>query len=270
VPTATLVVDLGAARDAGGFDEELRTGEDVDFVWRLGAGGTTGVYDPSITVDHRPRPALGGFLRQRFAYGASSASLARRHGPAVAPWRASSTEGLGWFAIAAALVARGAPSGPVPVPSWSATMSVPVAAAGTVFLAATAVATARGLGHHGVDATSGARFAMRSLWASARRLGIALTRTWWPIAVLLGIVSPWFAATAGAAFVVLAALDWAAAPVPGVRRLDPVRFIVARAVDHLAHGSGSWWGALRAQRPGALAPAVARRRDRSAHSAHTD
>ena len=72
VPTATVAVDVAAAREAGGFDESLRTGEDVDFVRRLGAAGHGCLYDPTLRVGHLPRRGVAAVARRRFAYGASA------------------------------------------------------------------------------------------------------------------------------------------------------------------------------------------------------
>ena len=65
---------------AGGFDEKLRIGEDVDLVWRLVAAGHTVRYDPTVVARHDTRPTLAGWLGRKFAYGTGGAVLAQRHG----------------------------------------------------------------------------------------------------------------------------------------------------------------------------------------------
>ncbi|WP_153506590.1 glycosyltransferase, partial [Cumulibacter manganitolerans] len=77
VPSAALLVDRAAFLAAGGFDESMRVGEDVDLVWRVAGEGV--YYEPSVVVGHRPRPALRSAVRRRAAYGASAAALAARH-----------------------------------------------------------------------------------------------------------------------------------------------------------------------------------------------
>jgi mycofactocin glycosyltransferase len=77
VPTAALVVRRAALGD--GFDEALRYGEDVDFVWRLVEAGWRVRYEPAVEVGHREPVALADRLRRRFDYGTSAAPLARRH-----------------------------------------------------------------------------------------------------------------------------------------------------------------------------------------------
>jgi mycofactocin system glycosyltransferase len=83
VPSACLV---GRVADLGdGFDERLRSGEDVDLVWRLVAAGRRVRYDADVCVGHAVRTDLGAWLGRSALYGSSAAPLADRHGTAVAP-----------------------------------------------------------------------------------------------------------------------------------------------------------------------------------------
>lgn len=104
VPAAALVVRAEALADAGGFDEALRFGEDVDAVWRLHAAGWRCRYEPRAVVHHHPRATWLALIRQRVDYGRSAASLARRHRGALAPVRVS-----GWSVGVWALAALGHP-----------------------------------------------------------------------------------------------------------------------------------------------------------------
>ncbi len=79
VPAAAVICRTSAIRACGGFDESLRTGEDVDLVWRLVDEGHTVRYDPSVTLTHEPRRSWHAWFAQRVGYGASSAPLAQRH-----------------------------------------------------------------------------------------------------------------------------------------------------------------------------------------------
>jgi len=79
VPGAFVVVDAKAFWSVGGFDESLRTGEDVDLCWRLEAAGWRLRYEPAALAEHSARTELRAWLRQRFGYGASAGPLARRH-----------------------------------------------------------------------------------------------------------------------------------------------------------------------------------------------
>lgn len=100
VPAAAIVCRLAALRDVGGFDESLRSGEDVDLVWRLDEAGWRCRYEPAVQVHHDPRPSWRAWARQRVTYGASAAPLARRHHRALAPIRMS-----GWSVATWALAA---------------------------------------------------------------------------------------------------------------------------------------------------------------------
>ena len=77
VPTAALLVRKSAIERA--FDDELRFGEDVDFVWRLHERGMTVRFDPSVSVFHREPTSWARLLLRHFKYGSSAAALARRH-----------------------------------------------------------------------------------------------------------------------------------------------------------------------------------------------
>ncbi|MPZ00799.1 MAG: mycofactocin system glycosyltransferase [Actinophytocola sp.] len=89
VPSAALVLRRDVLSAVGGFDEEMRFGEDVDLVWRIVDTGGVVRYQPSATVWHRPRPTVRAWARQRYHYGTSAASLANRHPRRVTPARFS-------------------------------------------------------------------------------------------------------------------------------------------------------------------------------------
>src|SRR5262249_26211704 len=104
VPAAALVVRSAALLAAGGFDEGLRWGEDVDLVWRLDEAGRQGRYAPTAGVGHEPRATPRGGMAPRAAYGSSAAALAERH-PGAVPAVAVS----GWSAAVWVLAMGGAP-----------------------------------------------------------------------------------------------------------------------------------------------------------------
>ena len=84
--------------------------------------------------------------------------------------------------------------------------------------------------------------------SSLQQTASALTRHYWPVAVLAATRSP----RARRALVVAAVAD-ALLDRRRVRPdLDPARFLVAR---RLAYGAGLWVGAVRARSPRALVPA---------------
>lgn len=77
VPSAALLVRRDAFLALQGFDETIRVGEDVDLIWRLADEGV--YYEPSVVVEHAPRPSLRSALARRAAYGQSGGALAARH-----------------------------------------------------------------------------------------------------------------------------------------------------------------------------------------------
>jgi mycofactocin system glycosyltransferase len=94
VPSACLLVRR--ASFAAGFDESLRVGEDVDFVWRLHDEGWLVRFVADVVVLHRSRPSWRAWWQQRVRYGQSSNELAKRHGDRLAPLRVDSWTLLAW------------------------------------------------------------------------------------------------------------------------------------------------------------------------------
>jgi mycofactocin system glycosyltransferase len=99
VPSACLLVRRSAFGD--GFDETLRTGEDVDLVWRLFDQGWLVRYLSDVVVVHRARGTWRNWWDQRVGYGASTAELARRHGTRMAPLRCDVATVLAWASVLA-------------------------------------------------------------------------------------------------------------------------------------------------------------------------
>jgi mycofactocin glycosyltransferase len=69
--TACAAAYAGPLREIGGFDESLRSGEDVDLSRRLQARGHRVIYEPSIFVLHHHRGVEGlrAFFRKHYAWG---------------------------------------------------------------------------------------------------------------------------------------------------------------------------------------------------------
>jgi len=97
VPSASIMVRREAFGD--GFDETLRVGEDVDFVWRLHDAGWLVRYEAQVVVTHPPRDTWRLWWLQRQRYGVSSAELAMRHGTRLAPLRADPWTLLAWTSV---------------------------------------------------------------------------------------------------------------------------------------------------------------------------
>jgi hypothetical protein len=106
VPSACLLVRRSAFGE--GFDEMLRVGEDVDFVWRLSDQGWLVRYLCDVVVVHRARGTWRDWWNQRVCYGASSSDLAERYGARVAPVRTDTWTLLAWLSVLASKPAIGA------------------------------------------------------------------------------------------------------------------------------------------------------------------
>jgi len=227
VPSAALVARVDVLLAGGGFEEDLRHGEDVDLVWRLDEHGIRVRYEPAAVVHHRPRPTRRAWLAQRIGYGRSAASLARRHRGAVPPVAVS-----GWSAVVWALVGVGQPI---------AAVAVGIATAG---------ALARKLEALDHPVQESLQLAGLGHLFAGRMLASAITRVWWPLVLPLALVSKRVRRIWLAAAVLPALFDWARTR-PAI---DPVRYLVLRQLDDAAYGIGVWLGAIESRTAEPLVP----------------
>jgi glycosyltransferase involved in cell wall biosynthesis len=87
-PSMNMAVRRDAALDIGGWSEDLRTGEDVDFSFRLRrARGCAIEYAADAIVLHRNRNDDDALRRQAWTYGEGAASLYRKY-PEESAWNA--------------------------------------------------------------------------------------------------------------------------------------------------------------------------------------
>lgn len=86
----------------GGFDEEIRRGEDWELNLRIRQSGGLVWLEPRLQVTYWPRASFTALAKQFFATGAWRAVLVRRY-PAQHPWRFFAP-GVLVIALAAALV----------------------------------------------------------------------------------------------------------------------------------------------------------------------
>lgn len=231
VPSATLLVRRAAVPDGPPFDEDMRVGEDVDFVWRLDAAGWMVRYEPDVHVEHAGRYAMTSWLRRRFDYGTSATALDRRHPARLAPVRASSWN----LATMALLLARR----PLPAAALSAGV---------------AVALGVRLRRLGVRPGLAAPVAARGLLAECTAVGHALRREWWPAGWLLLMAAPWRGSARPAAAAMLLPLvgQWHARG----SDIDVLRYLLLRLAADAAYGSGVLVSAVSARRAGGLIPQV--------------
>jgi mycofactocin system glycosyltransferase len=225
VPTTALVVRRAALESVGGFDGELRVGEDVDLAWRLHAHGWRVRYEPDIEVTHPSRRTLGAWLRQRVDYGTSAAPLVQRHGAAAAALVVPRWIGAAWVALA---------------------LGHPVAAVG-IGTGAVASLTAK---TEGLDGREGARLAADIQLRAARHVADAVRRPWWPFALVLAAVCRRSRPALLAAVVVPAVVEHRAHR----REIGLVRFGLLRLADDVAYGAGVWIGCGRERSARALLP----------------
>ena len=79
LPSCNLLVRRSAFRSAGGFNDTMHVGEDVDLTWRLRDRGWTICYMPAGNILHEHRSSIRSFMSRRFDYGTSEGMLQRLH-----------------------------------------------------------------------------------------------------------------------------------------------------------------------------------------------
>ena len=226
VPAAVLVCRVDALLAVGGFDETLRTGEDVDLVWRLAEASHRCRYEPAVVALHAPRPDLPAMARQRFGYGRSAAPLAHRHPGALAPVRLN-----GWSAAAWALVALRRPF------------------LGLAVAAGTTVALVRKLAD--LPTRDAALLALRGHLAAGRQIARALRRVWWPLALIAAVFN-----RRARALVLAALFVEPLAETVRTRSPQPIADAPMALLDDVAYGAGVWAGVFAEREPGPLLPGI--------------
>jgi len=228
VPTAALVVRRAVFSNPC-FDESLRGGEDVDFVWRTVAAGWDVRYEPSSTVAHQADRGAREWATRRAFYGATAGPLAHRHRGQIA-----AVSLPGWMALTGGLLLARRP-----------------AAAAGVVLGAGALVTRRLSGVVDEPAAVATRLMARALTQGTTPVVTSAVRAWSPL-LAAGIWSRRLRRAALGAFAAAALADWLGRP----PRLDPFRYAAAHAADDLAYGLGLWWGCWRSRTVRPLLPDV--------------
>ena len=227
VPSAMWLCKTEAIRAIDGFDESFHFGEDVDAVWRLDQAGWRCRYQPDVTCWHEPRATWAAMLAQRVGYGRSAASLAVKHGTVVAPVRTTPMVAVAWTIAA---------------------LRSPIL--GAVVAVADAVRLVKRLDP--TPASEVARISARTHRHAANMFAGALTRTWWPIALIAALVSRRARRVLLIAVVLPAAIEW--------RRqrglVDPLRYLAIRMLDDTAYGIGVWQGVYKHHDASVLLPSI--------------
>lgn len=228
VPAAVLITRTSVVKEMHGFDASLRLGEDVDLIWKLVESGHTVRYDPSIVSRHTPRSSLSAFMRQRWGYGRSAASLDKRHKFTASPLRANIV-----MLIPAVMLLTG---------------YVYLAAAFLPFMLTWFLFSLR---RTGVKLSTRVRLAVTGWFSTVRLLASAIMRAWWPIVLIAGQ----FSLRIGAAFVFSAFVP----AMYGLLRQKPRHtfgYIALRILDPMAYGAGVWAGVMRERSIRCLLPVV--------------
>lgn len=82
--SSNLGVSAPAFREVKGFDESLRTGEDIDLCWRMQLAGARLVRHPEVVVHIRKRVGIGAVFRQAYSYSVGDRQLRHKYAAHIA------------------------------------------------------------------------------------------------------------------------------------------------------------------------------------------
>lgn len=239
VPSAAIICRRSALIAAGGFDETLRSGEDVDLCWRLVESGVRLRYEPIALVAHDHRIGMRQWLARKAFYGQAAAPLSIRHPDKTAPLVIS-----GWTLLLWLMMAVGSLMGYV--------VSLVIAV-----LTARRIATTL----DGVESKPRhvAVLAVRGLGSAALQLASAMCRHYWPIALLAAILFRRFRHIVLIAAVVDGVADWVSRHNNvdvETKQLGVLPYLVLKRLDDLAYGAGMWTGMVQERHLGPLKPQI--------------
>jgi len=227
VPTAALMIRTELLRKHQGFNESFRYGEDVDLVWRLLDADVVCRYEPSVVVLHSPRNSLLDAWKQRVSYGSAAAPLNRQHPGAATPLRINRWSALAWSALA---------------------IGHPII--GLTIGAASTVALERKISSQPDSRILALRLAGRGNIHAGRMIAQAITRTWWPFALVLALVRRRGRRVVLVASILPALTNW----FEKKPKVDPVSYCALKLADDIAYGTGVWKGVIATRDLGALSP----------------
>ena len=231
VPSAMWLCRTAALRSISGFDESLRSGEDVDMVWRLHDAGWRCRYQPQAECSHSPRATLQQFVQQRMSYGESAAQLAKRHTGKLTPAKFNVWQASTWLLVL---------------------LGMPFIALGVAV--ASSAATAKKLRRFPQLRDESIRISLHATAKSAQSAANLISRVWWPIAFVLAIFSQRLRVLFITAALGPAVYEW------WTKRphLDVVRFALMKMLDNTAYGAGVWKGVIATRNAAPLIPTVKR------------
>ncbi|MGH3676615.1 MAG: mycofactocin biosynthesis glycosyltransferase MftF [Mycobacterium sp.] len=239
VPSAAIICRRTVMNEVGGFDETLKSGEDVDLCWRFIEAGARLRYEPIALVGHDHRTQLREWFARKSFYGESAAPLSVRHPGKTAPLVIS-----GWTLVVWILLAMGS---------------------GIGYLASMVVATitgrriAKSLNTVETEPKEVAVVAAQGLWSAALQLASAICRHYWPIALIAALLSRRCRHAVLVAAIMDGVVDWANRHGNIDDDSKPVGFVsylLLKRLDDIAYGTGLWTGVVRERHLGALKPQI--------------
>jgi mycofactocin system glycosyltransferase len=240
VPSAAIICRRQALKEVDGFDETLKSGEDVDLCWRLVEAGARLRYEPIALVAHDHRTALGDWFARKTFYGVSAAPLSVRHPGKTAPLVIS-----GWTLVLGILLSMG---------SWLGYLASVLVAAFTGRRIANSLRSVE------TEPTDVAAVAARGLWSAALQLASAICRHYWPIALIAAVLSRRCRQAVLVAAVLDGVVDWVSrtgsADDDDTKRIGLITYILLKRLDDIAYGLGLWSGVVRERHLGALKPQI--------------
>jgi mycofactocin glycosyltransferase len=234
VPTAALLARRSALEAVGGFDVDLRYGEDVDLVWRLDAAGWRVRYDPSVEIAHDEPSNWRERLQRRYCYGTSAAPLSRRHPGSITHFAGR----------------------PLPLAAVVAVIARRPAVA-TAAVAATFATTGRSLRRAGAADLGEVRATASVLtgtWLGAGRYATQFAAPLLLAALARPINRRRRAVVVGGLALAPPLVDWARSR-PAV---SPARYVAGRLADDAAYGAGVYAGCARHRVVAPLLPSLHR------------
>lgn len=239
VPSATIICRRSALIEVGGFDETLRSGEDVDLCWRLVEAGARLRYEPIALVGHDHRTQLREWFARKAFYGESAAPLSVRHPGKTAPMVVSR-----WVLLLWMLAATGSRLG------YCAAAAIAVLFGRRVANSLETVETAP---------RDVATMTVHGLWGAALQVASAICRHYWPVALIAGVLFRRCRRVVLTAAVLDGLVDWVSRnnSIPeDARRVGFLSYLVLKRLDDIAYGLGLWTGVVRERHLGALKPQI--------------
>jgi mycofactocin system glycosyltransferase len=239
VPSAAIICRRTAINAVGGFDETLKSGEDVDLCWRFIEAEARLRYEPIALVGHDHRTQLRDWFARKAFYGSSAAPLAVRHPGKTAPLVLS-----GWTLLVWLLLAMGSGVGYI---------------ASTIVAAIIGRKIAKVLSAVDTEPKEVAAVAAQGLWSAALQLASAICRHYWPIALVAAVLFRRCRQVVLVAAVVDGVVDWATRNGnvdEDAKRVGLFGYLLLKRLDDIAYGLGLWTGVVRERHLGALKPQI--------------